>query len=113
MTNGSSTDPVPIEDRPGSWKRRLKIGDLVVLIGILAVDLALLRSALSGTFFALIPLLGLLAIMVGFVWRYVPRGWDRPFYFAAMILYLLFVGAFVVASNAGLTGALVKALGIQ
>ena len=85
----------------------------MVLIGILAVDLALLRSALSGTFFALIPLLGLLAIMVGFVWRYIPRGWDRPCYVAALVLYLLFVAAFVTARNPVLTGPLVKALGIQ
>jgi hypothetical protein len=83
------------------------------LIALLAVDLALLRASIRGVFFALIPLLGLLAIMVGFVWRYVPRRWDRPCYVAALILYLVFFGIYVAALNPVLSGRLSGALGIQ
>jgi hypothetical protein len=113
MTNGPNRGAVPIGNRPGSWKRRLRIGDILVLIGLMSVDLALIRASVAGTLFALFPLLGLLAIMVGFVWRYVPRGWDRLGYVTALVLYLLFLGAFVAASNPFLVSPLARALGIQ
>lgn len=113
MSHGSNTGLVPVAVRPASWKRRLRIVDLVALIGILAVDLALLRAWSSETFVALVPLLGLLAILVGFVWRYVPRRWDRPCYVAALLLYVVFLGMFVAARNPFLAGPLMRAMGLQ
>ncbi len=96
------------------WKRRLKIGDMLVLIGLLSVDLALLRTSVRGWLsFPLVPLIGLLVIMVGFVWRYVPRRWDRPCYFGALVLYLLFLGVFVAAMNPILAHPLMRSLGIE
>ena len=113
MANGSSPGLVPVEKPAASWKRRLKIGDLLVVIGVLAFDLAWLRASVRDQFVALFPLLGLLAIMVGFVWRYVPRRWDRPCYVAALVFYLLFLGIYIVSMSPLLGGRLWMDMGIQ
>jgi hypothetical protein len=97
MAVASTTGPAG--NRSASWKRRLTIRDIAMVIALLAVDLGLLRAVFRDPFLALAPLLGLLAIMVGFVWRYVPRRWDRPCFAAALLLYLLFLGFFVAVSN--------------
>jgi hypothetical protein len=113
MANGSSTGTAPIEGRAGSWKRRLKIGDLLVVIGVLSVDLAWLRASVRDQFVALFSLLGLLVIMVGFVWRYVPRRWDRACYAAALILYLFFLGIYIMSMSPLLSGRLWMDRGVQ
>ncbi|HEY2155639.1 MAG TPA: hypothetical protein VGH33_08415 [Isosphaeraceae bacterium] len=112
MADESTPGLAPVRDRPASWKRRLRIVDLAILIALLSVDLALFRGSIRRATFVM-PLLGLLAIMVGFVWRFVPRGWDRLGYVAALVLYLFFLGLCFAGLNPLVAGALRKSFGIQ
>jgi hypothetical protein len=95
--------------RPAPWKRRLRIVDLTVGIALIAADFALLRASDRGSSLAVASLVGLLALMVGFVWRYVPVRWERPCYYAALVLYVGFLGLYV----ASLAAPLRRAFGIQ
>ena len=101
--------------RTARWKRRLKIRDSLTLIAALAVDLSLLRAANRFWLLPLVPLVGLLALLVigFFVWRYVPRSWDRPCYVGALMLYLVFLAALVVSYNPVLVDPLLRFWGVN
>jgi hypothetical protein len=99
MATAGKMDVGAVEKRQPPWKRRLTIGDLAVAIALLAGDLGLLRTTFGNPILSSILLLALLALMVGFVWRYVPRGWDRLGFVVALVLYLLFLAFFVVVSQ--------------
>jgi hypothetical protein len=102
-----------VRSRSAPWKRRLTLRDSLILIAAVAVDLALLRASNQVWLLPLIPLVGLLVIMVYFVWRHVPRAWDRACYVAALILYLLFLAVLVVSYNPVLIGPFAKFWGLE
>jgi hypothetical protein len=106
-------DTTTAPPRPAHWKRRLTMSDVLWLVAVFAVDLALLRASLRFWLPPLVPMLGMLVILVFFVWRYVPRSWDRPCYVAALLLYCIFLGVMVVSYNPILAGPLLKFLGVD
>jgi hypothetical protein len=70
-------------------KRRMTIGEVLVLIAVLAVDFAFFRTPLSvlGGLPILSAFIGLFVILVVVVWLYVPRKHER---FCYRLIYLVY-----------------------
>jgi hypothetical protein len=79
-------------------KRRMTIGEVLILIAVLAVDFAAFRTPFSvlGGLPLLAAFIGLFVILVVAVWLYVPRKYERRCYRLIYLVYfsIIFLGIF-------------------
>jgi hypothetical protein len=70
-------------------KRRMTIGEVLILIAVLAVDFAAFRTPFSvlGGLPLLAAFIGLFVILVVAVWLYVPRKYERRCFIMIYVLY--------------------------
>lgn len=73
---------------PGrTWKRRLTIGDGLILIAVLAVDLTGFRNPLLTSIWPGLAFVGLFVLGIVFVWLYVPKRWEKVGFRITLSLY--------------------------
>jgi hypothetical protein len=77
-------------------KRRMTIGEVLILIAVLAVDFAAFRTPLHvlGGVPVTAAFIGLFVILVVSVWLYVPRKYERRCFVAIYVIYfsIIFLG---------------------
>jgi hypothetical protein len=84
MQTGSSSSPLPVP-RSVTRKRPLTIRACLIFVVTLAADFALFRNA-EARDQVQAAAVWLYAILIVFIWRYVPSPWDRLSYLALFLL---------------------------